>query len=361
VRTAEGGQEGHELATLGPVGQVTEKLGLCPQTGREWRLGLIGAGRIAAEGHLPALARLGITPRAILARTRDRSTRLAAEYGIPLATTDLGEFLDQGLDVVVVATPPDQRVDAVCSALRSGAHVFVEKPLATTMAAGHRMVAASEEANRRLAVCQNMRHAPAFELASDAISSGRLGSVRSVLHLFDDDGQWMVSETSRPTAPPHLRLFDFATHWFDITRRWFGAAPATVSAQDHRAPFQPSAAREPWAFSAKLLWDDGREATLHAPGCSVATPPGYPFFIWGDRGVIRGSVYGADFFEIETNGVRHRSAVAGEWFGDSFVRTITDFIVACGSAAPPDDVLATLRLTLAACRSADESGRPVAI
>ena len=71
------------------------------------RVGIVGAGWVAADRHLPAYLRHpDVEIVAIHDRRSERAQRLGARAGVPLATADWRRFLDQDLDLVSVCTPP---------------------------------------------------------------------------------------------------------------------------------------------------------------------------------------------------------------------------------------------------------------
>lgn len=108
--------------------------------------------------HLPALSSL---PSATLVGACDldagRRERAAAKWNVPMFS-DYGDMLARAKpDVVVVATPPQHHVSACLDALAAGAHVICEKPLATTIAEGRRVLDAAQRAGRRVAMNYEFR------------------------------------------------------------------------------------------------------------------------------------------------------------------------------------------------------------
>jgi myo-inositol 2-dehydrogenase/D-chiro-inositol 1-dehydrogenase len=104
------------------------------------RVGLVGCGRLAEAGYLPALA---LTPRIELVAIvdpdparRTRVDRLAADAGHPVAAhSDVNSLLAAGdLDAVVVASPVDAHVDAATAVAARGLPLLVEKPPAPDVA-----------------------------------------------------------------------------------------------------------------------------------------------------------------------------------------------------------------------------------
>src|SRR5262249_12673275 len=114
------------------------------------RVGLLGAGyvstyHIRALQTLPHVQIVGIADSDVhRARTlRDRS-------GTPLAPPSLPKRADANPDVAHILTPPASHAQLAVEALEMGCHVFVEKPMAPTVAECDAMIAASVKAGRML-------------------------------------------------------------------------------------------------------------------------------------------------------------------------------------------------------------------
>src|SRR5690606_39988786 len=72
-------------------------------------------------------------------------------------------------DVASVNTYSDSHADYAVKALEAGCHVFVEKPLATTVADAERVVAAAKANGRKLVIGYILRHHPSWmRLIEDA-------------------------------------------------------------------------------------------------------------------------------------------------------------------------------------------------
>lgn len=63
-------------------------------------------------------------------------------------------------DAVCISTYPDTHESYAISAFEQGCHVFIEKPLADTVAGAERVVAAAEKAGKKLVVGYILRHHP---------------------------------------------------------------------------------------------------------------------------------------------------------------------------------------------------------
>src|SRR5689334_10815879 len=76
---------------------------------------------------------------------------------------DYGEALTKVKpDVVSINTWPDTHADFAVRAFQAGAHVFLEKPIAETVADAERVVAAAQANNRKLLVGLAPRHSPTW-------------------------------------------------------------------------------------------------------------------------------------------------------------------------------------------------------
>jgi predicted dehydrogenase len=128
------------------------------------RVGVVGCGLIAQVMHLPYLSELDDRYElvGVCDLSRTSAEWCAAHYGAHHAVTDAADLLGLGLDLVMVLTSGNHAEIAVAAA-GAGCHIFVEKPLALSVADGQRMVAAAEAAGSILAVGNMKRYDPAYE------------------------------------------------------------------------------------------------------------------------------------------------------------------------------------------------------
>lgn len=163
-------------------------------------------------------------------------------------------FEDAGVQAVVIATPTDSHASLTEQALAAGKHVFVEKPLAGTLADAQRIVDAAR-AHAGLVVqagfCErfNMNYLE----AKRAVSQGLLGDVRAI-------------QTSR-VAPYgfsdpawELGVLDTAVHNLDLILWMKQQAPVSVLARGARV-YQDS--KIPHSVTTLLTFPDGSIATDH--------------------------------------------------------------------------------------------------
>jgi len=94
-------------------------------------VGVIGSGNYATQVLIPAFRDTGAVLKSVASQAGVSATYAATKHGFEASTTDSAALLsDPAINTVVIATRHDTHAGYVCQALRSGRHVFVEKPLA---------------------------------------------------------------------------------------------------------------------------------------------------------------------------------------------------------------------------------------
>jgi len=98
------------------------------------------------------------------------------ELGKVRAYVEFDELLsDPAIDVVDLCTPPGTHAEMAIAALRSGKHVFCEKPIALTTRDAKRMVQAAQKSGKQLMIGHVLPFFPEFSFARKAIVSGKYG------------------------------------------------------------------------------------------------------------------------------------------------------------------------------------------
>jgi predicted dehydrogenase/nucleoside-diphosphate-sugar epimerase len=146
----------------------------------EIRVALVGAGYVSAY-HIRALRTLphvrivGIADPAV-----DRAEVLARRFDIPGVFPSLAKMRVVRPDVVHILTPPASHARLAIEALDMGCHVFVEKPMAPTVAECDAMIAAANRAGRTLSLNHSAKEDPVIVRALDLLRRGVCGEVLGV-------------------------------------------------------------------------------------------------------------------------------------------------------------------------------------
>ncbi len=96
-------------------------------------------------------------------------------------TTDFGVVLNgANLDAIVIATPVHTHYPLAVRALKSGKHVFIEKPMADSSKNCEELIAIAEQKGLVLMVGHTFLYSPAVRRIKEIIESGEIGRVTSI-------------------------------------------------------------------------------------------------------------------------------------------------------------------------------------
>ncbi len=130
-------------------------------------------------------------------------------------------------DLVVIATYSDSHADYACTAMDAGAHVFVEKPLATNVTDAVRVVNKAKETQRKLCVGYILRHHPSWvTLISEARKLGGPYVFRLNLNQQSTGDHWETHKALMQTTSP---IVDCGVHYVDVMCQITDAKPIRVS------------------------------------------------------------------------------------------------------------------------------------
>ena len=106
---------------------------------------------------------------------------LGATAGVPMYAS-LTEMLARDKpDGVVLATPNQLHAEQALECIKAGVAVFVEKPVAHTLADGVRVCDAAEAAGVKVLVGHHRRHSPILHKVVEVVNSGVLGKIVGVI------------------------------------------------------------------------------------------------------------------------------------------------------------------------------------
>jgi predicted dehydrogenase len=142
------------------------------------RIGVIGLGWF---GEIHCEAMLGVANlelAALCTRTPDRLDALARKYGVRKTYRDYKDLIaDPEIDAVSIVTMWDQHTAPALAALAAGKHVFLEKPMASTLEDCDKIFAASKRSKGILQIGHICRFNPRYRMAKQAVEAGRIGRI----------------------------------------------------------------------------------------------------------------------------------------------------------------------------------------
>lgn len=144
-------------------------------SGDMFNIAILGCGKVA---HLHAKAVQNL-PNARLAgvwsRTKKTAMDFAAQYNVPFYAKIEDLVRNEKIDLVIVCTPHPFHLNPTLEAANAGAHVLVEKPLASTLDDCDKMIAACQHTGVKLGVISQRRWYRPVKRVKDAIKAGKIG------------------------------------------------------------------------------------------------------------------------------------------------------------------------------------------
>ena len=139
------------------------------------RTGIVGCGKVA-HLHAKALLNLKNTDfRAVNSRSLDKAEEFGKQYGVK-GYDDIAKMTsEENLDLVIICTPHPNHLEPALLAISSGAHVLVEKPMASTLQDCETMIAAANENNKKIGVVSQRRFYAPVQRVKQAIGDGKIG------------------------------------------------------------------------------------------------------------------------------------------------------------------------------------------
>lgn len=196
---------------------------------RKVRFGVIGLERFG-EVHCEALSHLPHGELyALCTRNEARLAELAQRFQVTHAYTDYRDLLtNPEVDAVCVVTMWDQHAAPAIAALKAGKHVFIEKPMASTVADCEAIVEAARASGRFCMVGHICRFNPRYAAAKREIESGALGKIVSMYARRNIPAS--VSKTVLAKIGP---IMGDGVHDTDLMLWFTGAKIQTAYAQTH--------------------------------------------------------------------------------------------------------------------------------
>jgi len=324
------------LAALDFEGLSNSVVGCSDQKDRSvTRLGIIGCGRIAEQGHVPAaLATDAVEISGIADNNRDRLTDIADRFRLSCAATTCYEDLIGAVDAVVVSLPNDLHYSVASTFLNHRIHVLCEKPLATTLTEATRLCEIAEARRAVLAVGFMKRFEPNFVLVRQLLETNFLGDLYRFEFEYGTTGGWAPHSgynLQREQAGGGVLMIN-GSHFLDRMLCWFGC-PSDVRYSDDAHGGVEANCCAVFTFSSGLVGEVRLSKTVSLRN---------RFRLYGQRGCLEvpdsqresATFFPADHPELKHEIVHDRGG-APLTDADYFRLQIEDFVRAIQRGAPP--------------------------
>ncbi|HEV2569553.1 Gfo/Idh/MocA family oxidoreductase [Sphingomonas sp.] len=311
------------------------------------RVGILGNGGIAAR-HAGAVAKLPeqMTLLAVSGRNIERVRAFTDQHaGKPFTCVE--DMLDFGIDLLIDTAPPYSRAGESMVAAKAGVHLLVEKPIALDMATADALVESAAGVKAAVGFMYRQGEAVRRWTAED---TGPVGLMTGIYHCNALHAPWWrVREQSGGQVLEQL------IHIIDLVRLFMGE-PDTVYSRTANLFHRETPDYDVQDVSAIIFgWDDGRLASLTANNIAVPGQWVKGWSLFAKRATAHFSDWNNAAFKRTAPEVKEECWSSG---CDPFVAQLADLAAAIRDDRPPlvpiAEGAATLRLALAAVRSADE-------
>ncbi len=187
-------------------------------------LGNMGLSHARAYQSNPGFEIAGLCSRGIKTRVD-----LAAEFPDAPRFDDYGEALTQlKPDAVSINTWPDTHAQYARMAIEAGAHIFIEKPLAQTVAEAVDIARLAKRHSRKIVIGYILRVHPSWmKFVEIGRTLGKPLVMRMNLNQQSSGAQWQVHKHLMNSLSP---IVDCGVHYVDVMCQVTGAKPASVHA-----------------------------------------------------------------------------------------------------------------------------------
>jgi predicted dehydrogenase len=322
------------------------------------RTAVVGCGAIA-HWHLDAIERAGvpITVTAAVDPSEPHARRIADRTGGTAFASLAAALAERDFDAVLIAVPHHLHEPVAIEALRAGVHVLLEKPLAPTVEASERILAAARSTERVFMVAENAQYWPEVLTVRDLIHDGAIGDVVTAraATFFPALGDFYGGERpwrfDRAAAGGGV-VIDTGSHWLRPLRVWLGEVDEVVAALGYPHPDMEGES----LCRALLRFESGTVASFDAMLATGAIANQPLFTVTGTKGEC--TIEGTGWVKV-FDGTDWKGTKTGEQGGYlcSYEHELADFARAALNGTPPaasaEYALGELRIALAMYRSAE--------
>ncbi len=171
---------------------------------------MVGTGWWATFNHIPVAQADGRAEIVAIADLDEgRRRQVATTFGIPNHYASVGDMVSKHeLDGIIIATPHSAHTVVALPALAAGAHVLIEKPMATTAADARAIVAAAAKAGKQVLIPCGYNFTDYTATAARVVEEGRIGEVKHIVCQMSSAledlfaGQPMLETAEHMYRPP---------------------------------------------------------------------------------------------------------------------------------------------------------------
>ena len=195
------------------------------QVGERVRVAVIGIGWWSNVLAAAAGRGLNVEIAGCFTRSKDKRSAFAAEFGGRAFERYEAVLADPGIEAIINTTPNHVHRETTEAAAQAGKHVFLDKPIANTVADGLALTQACADAGVVLALGYQRRREPQFRWIREEIAQGRFGRMvqaegnisRDRVGQFEE-GHWRYTAQGMPGGV----MLQIGLHYVDVIEMLLG-------------------------------------------------------------------------------------------------------------------------------------------
>jgi predicted dehydrogenase len=206
---------------------------------------------------------------ACFSRSESKRISFAKKYGCQPAASYEEILKDKGIEGIINTTPNDAHLETTVAAARAGKHVFLDKPIANTVADGRAITEACRKAGVVLAVGYQRRRESPFRWIRKQIEAGAFGRLVNAESNISRDRAGKIDLSSwryQASGMPGGVMLQIGIHYTDVLEYLVGPVKA-VSARVAQLVLPGD---NPDVASLVLEHDNGALSTLNASYASAS-------------------------------------------------------------------------------------------
>ena len=217
-----------------------------------------------------AIKRSGkLTIASCYTRSQEKKEKFAAKYGCRPAASYEEILADQSIEGIINTTPNGAHLETTRAAAAAGKHVFLDKPIANTIADARAITVACRDAKVILALGYQRRRESHFRLVRKQIDDGRFGKLVNAESNISRDRLGQIDLSSwryQAAGMPGGVMLQIGIHYTDVLEYLLGPVKA-VSGSFARLVLPGD---NPDVASLILEHENGARATLNASYASAS-------------------------------------------------------------------------------------------
>jgi len=318
---------------------------------KPWRVALIGTGwygksdlfRLMQVAHVEVVGLCDVDSRQLSVANDRIKARLNQSKDIPQYKDYRVLINETAPEIALIGTPDHWHALQAIEAIKSGAHVYLQKPISIDVLEGEAILAAARRYNRVVQIgTQRRSTAHLMEAKETIVESGMLGHISHVemccyyhmransrpdIQPIPDHLDYDMYVGPAPFRPydglPHRGWWralmeysngimgDMCVHMYDTVRWMLGLGwPDKIYSTGGIFIQKESKANTPDTQTA-IFTHNGLNCTWQHRSWGSPVDPDYPwgFFIYGDKGTLKGSVHKYEFIPHDGSPIIRRDVV----------------------------------------------------